>query len=419
MKDENKKYDWIVIGGGISGISVAEILVREGKSVLLLEKNEKLVSETSKVFHEWLHSGSLYSLVPDHLLTLRYLLGATDDLLEYYQEFPRMNLVPSESGIHITNKGWFNDQYIEYRYRIHRINLAWLSLVSRSINIIDLVSNHDWLRKRAGSEYGHSQVKYSHWVNNIQEIISRPSKFYSKLSPDLTMNSRLLISDFLSAGLQKGLQIKTGETVLEVREEKNHVRVETKTGQYCAVNSVICSPDVISKLMDIPIKTSFAPIAVVENVPENEKNFVELDYNTKKCINLLKKEGGIGQAGGISVDNEKDVDSYLAYVISEHKKRNPEIQVIDSYVGLKKELVQKGENRNYLYHINQNSSHVWSVILGKFTLAFSMAPEFYRRVYHKNPTKNVEKFSASDNKSIMSETSWQEINNKHRKKLWE
>jgi len=416
MKDEDKIYDWIVIGGGISGISVAEILVREGKSVLLLEKNDKLVSETSKVFHEWMHSGSLYSLVPDHLLTLRYLLGATDDLLEFYQGFPRMNLVPTESGTRITNKGWFNDQYIEYRYRTHRMNLVWLALVSRSINVIDLVRNHDWLRKRAGSEYGHSQLKYRHWVNNIQEIISSPSKFYYKLSPDFTMNSRLLISDLLSAGLKKGLQIKTGEPVLQVKEENNQVRVETRTAQYCAVNSVICSPDVFSKLMEIPIKTSYAPIAVVENVPENEKNFVELDYNTKKCINLLKKEGGIGQAGGISVCNEKDVEPYLNYVISEHKKRNPAIQVIDSYVGLKKELVQKGEDRNYLYHINQNSARVWSVILGKFSLAFSMSPEFYRKVYHKNPTKIVDSFSTSDNDSIMSETSWQEINNKHRNK---
>ena len=286
MKHQDQIYDWIVIGGGISGISVAEMLVREGKSVLLIEKNDKLASETSKVFHEWLHSGSLYSLAPDHLLTLRYLLGATDDLLEYYQGFPRMNLVPSESGLCISNKGWFNDHYIEYRYRVHRMNLAWLSLVSRSINVIDLVSNHDWLRKKAGSEYGYSRLKYRHWVNNIQKIISSPSNFYSKLSPDLTMNSRLLISDLLSAGLQKGLQIKTGETVLEVREEYNQVRVETNTEHYFAFNSVICSPDLTSNLMSLPIKTSYAPIAVVENVPEDEKSFVELDYNTKKCINL-------------------------------------------------------------------------------------------------------------------------------------
>ncbi len=80
-------------------------MVREGESVLLLERNDKLVSETSKVFHEWLHSGALYSLLPDHLETLRYLLGATDDLLEYYEGFPRMNLIPTESGIKINNKG--------------------------------------------------------------------------------------------------------------------------------------------------------------------------------------------------------------------------------------------------------------------------------------------------------------------------
>ena len=81
-----KKYDWIIAGGGVSGIAIAELLCRDRMSVLLLEKNKQLVSETSKVFHEWMHSGALYSLVPDNLLTLRYLLGATDDLFEYYAD---------------------------------------------------------------------------------------------------------------------------------------------------------------------------------------------------------------------------------------------------------------------------------------------------------------------------------------------
>ena len=89
-------YDWIVIGGGISGIAISEILTRENKSVLLLEKNSELASETSKDFHEWVHSGALYTLVPDNLLTLRYLLGATDDLIEYYSSFPKMNLLAGE-----------------------------------------------------------------------------------------------------------------------------------------------------------------------------------------------------------------------------------------------------------------------------------------------------------------------------------
>ena len=58
-----KKYDWIIVGGGISGITTAEILTREGFSVLLLEKNNTLASETTKVCHEWFHTGSLYTLV--------------------------------------------------------------------------------------------------------------------------------------------------------------------------------------------------------------------------------------------------------------------------------------------------------------------------------------------------------------------
>ena len=96
-------------------------------------------------------------------------------------------------------------------------------------------------------------------------------------------------------------------------------------------------------------------------------------------------------------------------MIKEHQLRNPEISVIDSYVGLKKELVQKGENRNYLYHINQHSQRIWSVVLGKFSLAFSMAPEFYRRVYHKNPVKQANNSRFGLKNQLVSDTSWQEI----------
>ena len=176
---------------------------------MLIEKNKTLSSETSKVFHEWLHSGSLYSLVPDNLLTLRYLLGATDDLFEYYNSFPNMNLEPTISGIEFKGLGWFNNEYIEYRYKKHLYNPIWLSLVSRSLNIIDLISNHDWLRRRAGSDYGSSKLKFSYWINNIVKQIQNSSDFYCKMSPDITMNSRILLSDILSAAHSKGLIIKT------------------------------------------------------------------------------------------------------------------------------------------------------------------------------------------------------------------
>jgi hypothetical protein len=406
---EKEKYDWIVVGGGISGIVLAEILCRGGKSVLLLEKNSQLASETSKIFHEWLHSGALYSLAPDKLLTLRYLLGATDDLFEYYSNFTNMNLRPTASGINVTKKGWFNNEHIEYRYKKHRFNPVWQSLVSRSVNMVDLVNQHDWLRRRAGSEYDKSKIKFSYWFNNIPKQIASKNFFYTKMSPDITMNSRVLISDILSSALNKGLKVLTNSMVISVNEKIDATFVKTKDEVFQAENVVVCSPDVISKLSDLPIKTSYAPIAIVENVDKNETSFVELDYNIKKCINLLKKGGGIGQAGGISVATKGEIKPYLSYIINEHKKRNPGIEVVDTYVGLKKELTRNGEKRNYLYHINQNSRSVWFVVLGKFSLAFSLAPEFYRRIYGENPPKSIDKLEGHSINDIISKTSWEEV----------
>ncbi|MDC0531547.1 FAD-dependent oxidoreductase [Alphaproteobacteria bacterium] len=40
------KYDWIVIGGGITGVTTAEILSRDGKKVMLVEKIKCLVQLT-------------------------------------------------------------------------------------------------------------------------------------------------------------------------------------------------------------------------------------------------------------------------------------------------------------------------------------------------------------------------------------
>ena len=126
-------FDWIVVGAGAAGISIAEMLSRLGFKILLLEKNPKLASETSRIFHEWLHTGSLYTLVPDRLKTTRYLLGALDDLFEYYSGYDRMNLGGTESGLKIQLNGWFNNEHIHYRYRARPFNPVWGLAVARQM----------------------------------------------------------------------------------------------------------------------------------------------------------------------------------------------------------------------------------------------------------------------------------------------
>ena len=118
--------------------------------------------------------------------------------------------------------------------------------------------------------------------------------------------------------------------------------------------------------------------------------------------------------GGISLSNKDNVEKYFEYMINEHKKANPNIDILEKYVGVKNEIISKGESRNYIFHINQDheNKNIWSIIPGKFTLAFSLAPEFYRLVYNKNPRKFFETHPNTNTTDIIDETVWGEVQGK-------
>jgi len=417
----NEEYEWVIVGGGIAGISLSEILTREGHKVLLVEKDEKLASQTTRDFHEWMHTGSLYTLVPDKLVTLKYILGAVDDLLEYYFSFKNMNLVPTESGLDIKdNNGWFNKNYIHFKYRIkgRKLTFPWLLGVSRSKFLIEYLNGHDWLRRKAGviEDFGFKYIKDI--LKSFIGLIRYNKKFLSVKTPDFTMDSRTLLRDMLTTSIKNGLDLSLDNKVLEIISNSDGTS-EVKTERFSVkANKVILScAENIKEFLDVDIKTSYAPMAVVNNLPEDTKSFVELDYFTKNCINMLTKDGQIGLIGGITVNKEEETKDYIEYVISEHKKLFPDIEILDDYVGLKNEIVFKHQDRNYLYHIvKENDKNIWSVVPGKFSLAFSLAPEFYRQVYKKNPKKFFNTYEDDGTyRETVSETVWMDLASKGKK----
>ena len=60
---EEFKFDCLVIGGGISGIAIAENLSRTEKSVVLIERNLNLGQETSSRNSEVIHAGIYYKRI--------------------------------------------------------------------------------------------------------------------------------------------------------------------------------------------------------------------------------------------------------------------------------------------------------------------------------------------------------------------
>tara|TARA_B110000438_G_scaffold303413_1_gene364775 strand:- start:3143 stop:4387 length:1245 start_codon:yes stop_codon:yes gene_type:complete len=413
-----KTYDWIIAGGGIAGISLCEILTREGHSVALIEKNNKLASETTREFHEWVHTGSLYTLEKDKMKTLKYILGSLDDLLEFYSSFSKMNLKPTENGFKINEneKSWFNPNYINFKYRLknRKFLFQWLYTISKSITLIDAIKKHDWLRRRAGILESLMASYYLPIIKNLIKIIFTKKKFLKIKTTDFTTNSRILLSDMLATASRNGLEIFTNSELIEIKNLNGNVVANCKNGSFQGKNMAVCLGAGIEKFSNFRIKKSFAPIAVVKNIKDDAESFVELDYFKKNCINIITKNRSMGLIGGISLNKESDIEKYFNFMIDEHKKLNPEIKVLKKYVGEKNEVSLNNKNRNYLFHINSVTKYenVWSVIPGKFTLAFSLAPEFYRIIYKKNPKKVFKTFSDDGEFSEMiADTVWGELKN--------
>ena len=414
-----KIFDWIIVGGGIAGISLSEILTREGHSVALIEKKDKLASATTREFHEWFHTGSLYTLLKDDMKTLKYILGSLDDLLEFYSSFPKMNLQPTDKGLKITddNKGWFSPNYINFKYRLknRKLILPWLYAIARSIALIDGIRKHDWLRRRAGILESVTTEYYFSILKNLLKIAASSNKFYTIETTDFTTNSRDLLKDMIATAEKNGLEIFTKNELLEIKNSNNNIIANCSNDNFQAKNMVVCLGDEIEKFSDLKINKSYAPIAVVKNIKADTKSFVELDCFKKNCINIVTKGKSFGLIGGISLSKKVEVQKYFDFMINEHKKLNPGIEILEKYIGVKNEIFQKKENRNYLFHINPSRKYknVWSVIPGKFTLVFSMAPEFYRIVYKKNPRKFFNTSSDTGNFShLIEETVWGEIQKK-------
>ena len=414
-----KTFDWIVVGGGVAGISLSEILTREGHSVALIEKKDKLASATTREFHEWFHTGSLYTLLKDDMKTLKYILGSLDDLLEFYSSFPKMNLRPTDKGLKIAdnNKGWFSPNYINFKYRLknRKLILPWLYTIARSIALIDGIRKHDWLRRRAGILESVTTEYYLPILKNLLKIVASSNKFYKIETTDFTTNSRVLLKDMIATAEKNGLEIFTKNELLEIKNSNNNIIANCSNDNFQAKNMVVCLGDEIEKFSDLKINKSYAPIAVVKNIKADTKSFVELDCFKKNCINIVTKGKSFGLIGGISLSKKDEVQKYFDFMINEHKKLNPGIEILEKYIGVKNEIFQKKESRNYLFHINPSRKYknVWSVIPGKFTLVFSMAPEFYRIVYKKNPRKFFNTSSDTGNFShLIEETVWGEIQKK-------
>lgn len=423
----NERFDFAVIGGGIAGLAVAEIFARSGRGVLLLERNARLCQEASASQHGWFHMGSLYSIFLNNRF-LRTMVGGVEDLRDYYSEFPDMNIRIDAGGrlcFEPRATGWFRDEPIEYivaarndpDFDLASFNglrdyvkklfflMTWEMAIKQFISRHRRFHRHDWNGPVPASRW----IPRAGFADYSREVITKPRFDDVDLDPDThfrivgydrPMRAWAIVRDLVRSLIGSGGVIETGAEVERVERGGRGARLVLADGRAVeAVRVIAAAGRWIARFVPsaVGVRVVASPLLVAYPAVAGQ-NFVRMTPFVERTVNHLHHEVGgrrysvIG--GGYYADpDDRDALHRVQHQLSAmaHKvfPRLRQAEIKEIYMGYKTELVPDRGERNYQYFIREIGNNLYAVVPGKFSLAFSLAVNTYKRLTGKEPARSV------------------------------
>ncbi len=376
-------YDFAVIGGGIAGLAIAELLQRSGRSVLLAEAEDMVCAQSSSQQQGWFHTGALYAALPSGRY-FRQLVGNLDDLLNYYSGFPNMNLSAGRHLVTRTKAGWFQNATNFYLYASPRDpSVAWWQKPLWRLAILRAQTRLSWFETLDFTRELSPQVEGLSASFNLSRCVSkrrfdfRPGMVDKAFtSRDRTVNTKILISDLLSSFLSHGGDLKTGARAQRI--ERNSVVDQNES--YKSRNIIVAAGRNAEELTGIKTKVWKSPLLVVK--PEvADVNFIWMNPNIDQTFNHMHHQTPqgdyslLGNAAFWPADEQVDEDEVRTALIKKAEKvfgRHIDPSRTSLYFGFKTELADRLQARNYQYQIVEAGDCVLA-LPGKLSLAFSLA----------------------------------------------
>lgn len=386
-------YHFIVVGAGIAGIAVSELLQRSGRRVLLLEAKDKVGSEATAHQQGWFHTGSLYAALPNNSF-FRVLIGNLDDLFGYYSSFENMNMRLGKNIYTSRANGWFSNTTNFFAFVSPRepevpipLKPLWWLAIRRAQRRIAWFENLDfsselsrqikWFEKSGPVDFVTRWGNLGFELGNLSCVLK---------SRDRTMDSYLIVSDLLRSFLGSGGEIRLNSRVKTIGRNT----VVTESGEsYRANHIVVTSGHFCSVLTGVPTRILASPIVVVFPALTTI-NFVRMTPMISESVNHIFHRIGeleysvIGNAVHFDYNKLKNDDKFIRESDQAILKRVAAIFPhagdcfkYSIYHGVKTEVVNSGQLRNYQYHII-DTDNCTVALPGKFTLGFSLAVNLCR-----------------------------------------
>lgn len=421
-----RQYDLAVIGAGIAGLAIAEIFARSGHRVVLVDKSDVVCGEASGAHHGWFHFGSLYSIFPNNQF-MRTLVGGIDDLLEYYRQFPGMNIAVGSGGkLRFGSEGnsWIRDEPIQYivsarndrDFALHEFDglrpylrklfftLTWDLAIKQFISRHQRFHKFDWRTGPASQN-----IPQAGWFDYSREVIHKVGDIDIDLDKnthfriegfDRPMNTANIVAGLLRSYLSSGGELFLNRECTGYVERSGKVEIETSSGTVCADRVILAAGRNLAQLLgrDVTVNVVASPLLVV--YPSVcDRHFVRLTPFVDQSVNHLLHYsrgqpysliGGGYTANPNAADQVEDAKARLLAMAARVLPKVGNAAMRQTYVSYKTEVVSRHGERNYQYFIRTLSDRAFAVVPGKFSLAFSLAVNAYKHLDGKAPSSEIQ-----------------------------
>ncbi len=392
--------DFAIVGGGIAGLAIAEILQRSGASVVLLEKNKTLCSEASAEQQGWFHTGALYTALPNNFFC-RTMVGNLDDLVDYYSGFSSMNLRVDKHISTTSRDGWFSNRTNFYVYTSTE-GVGWKWKLPWAVALYRAKRRMSWFETLDASRSLSHQMGFG--ARPLQYVVHRSDLgvnlehiAFALKSRDRAMNTQMIATDLIKSFLACGGVVKTQARVLSL--EKGGVLAKLDAGETTTrilARHTILATGKDTGTFETNTRVFISPLLVVYPAL-SDINFVRMSPHMEQTINhICHRVNGleyslIGNAvyHDAQHSGEHVLQRVRANMLGMAKKVFGDFDEkrSDLFFGYKTEVSSSSFIRNYLYHIIDRG-HYTLALPGKFSLCFSLAANVCRH-FGIEPVKDV------------------------------
>ncbi len=381
-----------VLGSGIAGLSLAEILSRNGWKITLLDEATELGGDASRSTQNWLHTGWLYAGLPSasamqgcatslRLLTKTYGAVLPTDVV---------NVVANDEGITYpaSSRGWFSPERVHYAFAISTYDLSPLQRMGWKHYLDAVILGR--LRRLGYSTEAVRDLPQglidlmNHWEGDD----SGHTKYRLIRSTDARVDTKRVLSSLLSMLGEKTEVVLGANCELVQKGNKTSVRVngELHTPDLCVVAAGKSVPQLLAQIGAGGIAGDFKSIAspiVVLRRALDLPNFIRFTPNLPETINHIKFDIGgedvstIGSYDFHPVDQRPDISPFVEKVCRRLAISTSE--VVGSYYGTKTELTGKLARR-YNHALDAVNDNTFFAIAGKFSQFPLLVNEFAERL---------------------------------------